>query len=191
MKCRIIQGLCWWGEGLSASLDRMSLRGSLVGNGSAFLLHEKGSASKMSLVTLLLSLKSWEAWFRGISKLISFLISRLSHKQSLSSVFLQTENWNGKYRFCGCFYEKSTFKVFSSTEVIHSCTNCEDKTLHLCSEGATRLYMFFVTFHCPMKVPVQLYWAPTQVIYDGFSHSVRPCAGSECLSWSPSSDSIM
>lgn len=30
------------------------------------------------------------------------------------------------------------------------------KILHLCSEGVRRLYVFCVTFHCLMKVPIHL-----------------------------------
>lgn len=62
MKSRIIQGVCEGGVRVCQQVcTENPLEGHLVGNGSAFLLHEKGSVSKMSLVTLLLSLKSWEA----------------------------------------------------------------------------------------------------------------------------------
>lgn len=49
MKCRIIQGVCGGGVGVCQQVCTASpLEGHLVGNGSASLLHEKDSVSKMS-----------------------------------------------------------------------------------------------------------------------------------------------
>lgn len=47
-----------WGGVCQRVCTASPLEGHLVGNGSASLLHKKGSVSKMSLVRLLLSLKS-------------------------------------------------------------------------------------------------------------------------------------
>lgn len=77
-----------WGRGLLAYLYRMSLTGSPGREWLCFSSAWKDpmTMSNISFVRLLFPLKNQEAWLWGISRLISLMTSRVSPKQSLSSV---------------------------------------------------------------------------------------------------------